>query len=208
MFGSFRIGKISDELGQIPNALIAWSSPLNRYTTLQRMYIDTDDEIQALADIGLLRSKYPELQATALSEELVQSEEMFFQRWAIFIVVLIVLIVSTMVGVLNALMNNILSKRKEFAVLRAMGVPPNGIVHIILTQVILYICVGVIVGCMIGVILIVLVLLLDPTVITFNLPIVGLTGISMLLLSILTFIVVGRNLTKKSVPQEITMDGQ
>lgn len=205
---TYRVGEISDELDSNVNTLMAWSNPLNSFSTFDRMYISTDDEAQTLMDLETLRSKYPELQVTALSEALEQAKEMFFQRWAIFIVVLIVLIGSTMVGVINSFINNLLSKRKEFAVLRAIGIPPKGISHMILTQVILYIVAGIIVGSIVGVILVVLVLLIDPTIIIFNIPAVGLVSICMLLLTVITFMAVGRYLTIRSVPQEMTMDGK
>ncbi|SDD68501.1 putative ABC transport system permease protein [Priestia aryabhattai B8W22] len=51
-----------------------------------------------------------------------EADKMFYQRWGIFILVIATLVVSTMVGVFNSLVNNIYSKRKEFAVLRAKGV--------------------------------------------------------------------------------------
>ncbi|MED4235779.1 FtsX-like permease family protein [Priestia megaterium] len=67
---------------------------------------------------------------------------MFYQRWGIFIVVIATLVVSTMVGVFNSLANNIYSKRKEFAVLRAMGMTPKSIRKVILSQVNLYITIS------------------------------------------------------------------
>lgn len=206
---AYRIGKVSDELdGKLENTVIAWASPLNDYATFNYMYINTYNDIKALEDLKNIRSKYPELQVKSLSEALEQAQELFFQRWAIFIVVFIVVIGSTMVGVINSLINNILSKRKEFAVLRAIGVAPKGIIHMILAQVILFIGMGIIVGCLIGVILVALVIMLEPTLIRFNIPIIGLTSISMLLISSIIFIVIGRYLTIRDVPQEITIDGK
>ncbi|MNG20785.1 FtsX-like permease family protein [compost metagenome] len=113
-----------------------------------------------------------------------------------------------MLGVINSLINSILSKRKEFAVLRAIGGSPKGIAQMILSQVILYIGVGIAVGSLIGTILVVLVLLLDPTKIVFNIPVVGLVSMSMLIISVVTFIAVSRYLTARRVPLEMTMDGK
>ncbi|WP_255323417.1 ABC transporter permease [Priestia megaterium] len=79
-----------------------------------------------------------------------ETNEMFYQRWGIFIVVIATLVVSTMVGVFNSLANNIYSKRKEFAVLRAMGMTPKSIRKVILSQVNLYITIGVICGIVMG----------------------------------------------------------
>ncbi|MCM3641432.1 MULTISPECIES: FtsX-like permease family protein [Priestia] len=87
---------------------------------------------------------------------------MFYQRWGIFILVIATLVVSTMVGVFNSLVNNIYSKRKEFAVLRAMGVTPKSLRKVILSQVNLYIIIGLIIGTLMGLLTTFILLLVDP----------------------------------------------
>lgn len=211
--GSYRIGGISEDLNEstfslTEYTLIPWSSPLNLSTSFDYLTIDTDDEAQALADVESITSKYPELKVTSLSESLAQAREGFIQRWAIFIVVLVVILGATMIGVINGLLNQILAKRKEFVVLRSVGVQPNGIHRIILTQVILYIGLGAVLGSLVGLSLLGLVILLDPTPITFHIPVIGLMGLTMLLLAIGTFHLVARHLTKRPVPQEMALDGK
>jgi putative ABC transport system permease protein len=205
--GKYRIGRISEELSQTGYTLMTWSNPLNIYTTVDRIYIDTDDEQQALAELESIRTKFPEFKITALSEALKHAREGFMQRWGIFIVVLSVVIGCSLAGVLSGLMNQILSKRKEFAILRTVGVPPKGITTSIMVQVCLYVGIGIVFGSILGVIILVLVLALDPTPITFHLPTIGLASIVMILLTIITFTITGYHITRRNIPREITIDG-
>ena len=88
---------------------------------------------------------------------------MFQQRWFIFIVVIVVILFSVTLGVCNTLINNIQSKRKEFAILRAITVKKKGIVQIILTQVNLYVLIGIVLGVVIGILLTYMVSVIDRT---------------------------------------------
>jgi len=206
--GIYRIGRVSEALNQSDYTLMTWSNPLNTKSTVTRIYIDTEDEQQALADLETVREKYPELQITTLSEALEQARAGFVQRWGIFIAVLSVIIGCSMAGVLSGLMNQVMSKRKEFAVLRTVGVSPAGIVCNILVQVCLYVGLGIVCGSILGVIVLVLVIALDPTPITFHFPTIGLTGIGMLLLTVATSAITGRHITSRNILQEMMMDGK
>jgi len=206
--GVYRVARVSGELKQFDDVLMTWSNPLNLYPAVINIYIDPEDEQQALADLESLREKFPELQITTLSEALEQAKEGFVQRWGILIVVLSVIIGFSMAGALSGLLNQIMSKRKEFAILRTLGVSPKGIACSILVQVCLYVGLGIILGSMLGVFILVLVVALDPTPITFHFSTVGLAGIGMLLLTIATFTITGRHIASRSIMSEMAIDGK
>ncbi|MEI4526847.1 FtsX-like permease family protein [Priestia megaterium] len=117
---------------------------------------------------------------------------MFYQRWGIFIVVIATLVVSTMVGVFNSLANNIYSKRKEFAVLRAMGMTPKSIRTVILSQVNLYITIGVVCGIVMGLLVTLILLLMDPRKVVIDYKTILSVVVSMLVVSTFLFSYVSR----------------
>jgi putative ABC transport system permease protein len=206
--GVYRIARVSEELKQPDYALMTWSNPLNLYPAVTRIYIDVNDETQALADLESVREKYPELQITTWSEALKQAREGFAQWWGIFIVVLMAVIGCAMAGVLSGWLNQIMAKRKEFAVLRTVGVSPRGIMGNILVQVCLYAGLGIFFGSTLGAVILLLVVALDPTPIAFHFPAIGLAGAGVLLLTIAAFAAAGRHIASRNIMNEMAMDGK
>lgn len=206
--GVYRIGRISEELKHPDHALMTWSNPLNLYPAVTRISIDPNDEPQALADLESVREKYPELQITTWSEAWKQAREGFAQRWGIFMVVLVAVFGCSMAGVLSGWLNQIMSKRKEFAVLRTVGVSPRGIMGNILVQVCLYAGLGILFGSMLGAVILVLVVALDPTPIVFRFSAIGLAGAGVLLATMTTFAAAGRHIASRSILNEMAMDGK
>lgn len=82
-----------------------------------------------------------------------QYKQLFKQRWFLFFAIMIVIILSVMLGVVNSLLNNIHTKRKEFAFLRVISLDKKGIKKVILTQVLLYILNGIVLGTFTGILL-------------------------------------------------------
>jgi|GEM_PF-728965 len=206
--GVYRIGRISEELKHPDHALMTWSNPLNLYPAVTRISIDPNDEPQALADLESVREKYPELQITTWSDAWKQAREGFAQRWGIFMVVLVAVFGCSMAGVLSGWLNQIMSKRREFAVLRTVGVSPRGIMGNILVQVCLYAGLGIFFGSMLGAVILVLVVALDPTPIVFRFSAIGLAGAGVLLATMTTFAAAGRHIASRSILNEMAMDGK
>ncbi|MFS0901487.1 FtsX-like permease family protein [Priestia aryabhattai] len=133
---------------------------------------------------------------------------MFYQRWGIFIVVIATLVVSTMVGVFNSLANNIYSKRKEFAVLRAMGVSQKGICKVILSQVNLYIVIGLITGVVMGLLVTLILLLMDPGKFIIDYKVIAIVSLSMLASSTFIFWFVSKKISSQELSIELTNDNK
>ncbi|WKA52260.1 peptide ABC transporter permease [Planococcus liqunii] len=133
---------------------------------------------------------------------------MFVQRWAIFILVLIILVVSVMAGVLNTLLNNILAKRKEFAVLRTIGVRPMGILKIIVTQISFYLLIGLVFGAFCGLVFSLIVSLIDYGRVAIDFPLMWGVAASMWFISLFIFIPVGWVMENKKISMEILSDNK
>lgn len=206
--GIYKIALVSDDLEEGTDMIIGWTNPLNNYSTFSHMFIQTTNEMEALDNLDDFRVKYPELKISSFNEAQAESFQMFLQRWSIFIIVIIVLVVSTLLGVFNSLLNMILSKRKEYAVLRSLGLTPRGIVKVILTQIILYVITGLILGTVIGIILSLVTMLIDPVPIVLSLNIIVSLSAFIIVASTVFFIVVGNKITKHNVIEELHMDGK
>lgn len=204
----FRVARISHELTRPDEALVSWTSPLRKFPTFSRMYVETDNEEQALTELESVLAKHPQLTVHAYGKALEVAREGFLQRWAMFIAVLFVLVSATMAGVLHTFINNLLSKRKEYAVLRAVGVTPKGVLAIILSQAGFSLATGIAGGLAAGVALIVLVVLLDPTPIVPDVPVIVMTGFALLFLVLVALTLAGRRLTGENLSRELTMDGK
>src|SRR5699024_6679139 len=99
-------------------------------------------------------------------------------------------------------------RRKEYAVLRALGVTPLGIKKTILTQILIYVIIGLILRVFIGMGLSLLIVLIDPTPVVFNYKIIGSLSIIIFLISVVLFTAVGNWLTKKYIMNEMDFDGK
>ncbi|MCF2716479.1 FtsX-like permease family protein [Paenibacillus sp. UKAQ_18] len=205
---SAKIAGIYDQLpGTFADAYVDWGEQnfLTNYTIVERVFISTVDPNTNKVVVALeeLKQKYAGLQVDTLTNSLEQSNKSFYQRWAIFITVIIVILLSVMLGVFSTLISNVYSKRKEFAILRNLSVTGKGIVQIILTQVILYIVLGVCIGFIVGIALLYGLKFIDLTAIRINyLAIISVTAV-LLISSFIIFVPYGRHLSKRNLPKEL-----
>lgn len=177
-------------------------------TNFNKAYINPFDESMAMSSLETLTSMYPELTVNTHAVSLEEASDMFLQRWAIFILVLIILVVSVMAGVLNTLLNNILAKRKEFAVLRTIGVRPMGIMKIIVTQISFYLLIGLVFGALCGLVFSLIVSLIDSGRVAIDLPLMMWVAASMWVVSLGIFVPVGWIMGNKKISMEILSDNK
>ena len=177
-------------------------------TNFDKAYVNTYDESAAIDSLKTLTSKYPELTVNVHATALEEASDMFLQRWAIFILVLIILVVSVMAGVLNTLLNNILSKRKEFAVLRTIGVRPMGVVKIIVSQISFYLLIGLVFGALCGLVFSVIVSLIDLGNMAIDFSLMMWVAASMWVVSLIIFVPVGWVIGNKKIRMEILSDNK
>jgi len=153
-FSSIRVGAIVDEVPAISydQALIDWSNEgFNREPgVFQKALVMTDNQDATMKDLKLLKQKYPSIKWGTLTQALEESEQVFYQRWAFFIVFLVIILCALFLGIFNILMNNMVTKRKEYAILRTLELDKNGMIKVLLTQALAFILVGVILGWFLG----------------------------------------------------------
>lgn len=192
------------------DAIFDWSNSeyVNERTHFYRAIIASNNIKNTIEDLSVLKRQYPEIKWGTLSEALEQSRQMGLQRWAFFIVATILILISLFFGLFNTLINNIVSKRKEYAILRTLNLDKKGLVKVILTQVMTYQFIGVSLGLVLGMLITVIVTSMDSKQIQFSIEykLVSIIISLLLLLSMFIFVPYGIKLANRKISQEITVD--
>ncbi len=204
------IGLIVNELPNSPSVLMDWSNVTYKqdYTVFERAFISSNNERETLKQLKKVKDQYPQLKISSYTQSLKQSNLMFQQRWSIFIVVIVVILFSVTLGVCNTLINNIQSKRKEFAILRVITVKKKGIVQIILTQVNLYVLIGIVLGAVIGALLTYMVSIIDRTPLFFDFKLIVTVIAGMFGIVLIIFIPFANRIGKRDIVEELNRDNK
>ena len=129
---------------------------------------------------------------------------MFYQRWSLFVGVLIVLIVATCLGVIQTLLHTIYSKRADYAVQRLVGLSPNELMKLILSQVLSFVVYGLAVGIIIGTAFTKLLLLVDRDAdIIFDVKILLAVSMLFLFVILVVFSLQGYWISRKKLANEL-----
>ncbi|MGC3786865.1 ABC transporter permease [Priestia aryabhattai] len=206
--GTFKVIAIEKQLLNNADAYVDWNNQKLLDVIFYTLYVDSKHIKNTVNELEGLKSQYPEIKISNYEQSVKEANKMFYQRWGIFILVIATLVASTMVGVFNSLANNIYSKRKEFAVLRAMGVTPKGLRKIILSQVNLYIVIGLIIGVIMGLLMTFILLLVDPGEFIIDYKIIITVFLSMLTGSTFIFWFVSRKISSQELSIELTNDNK
>ncbi|MBW0933583.1 FtsX-like permease family protein [Priestia megaterium] len=206
--GSYIVTSIEKQMLNGADAYLDWNNGKLMDVDFYSLYVDSAHIKDAVNELEGIRSQFPELKISNYEQSVKQATSMFYQRWGIFIVVIATLVVCTMVGVFNSLTNNIYSKRKEYAVLRTMGVKPKGIRNIILSQVTTYIIIGLIIGIVLGIILTYVLLLVDPGKLIIDYKILAAVIVTMITCSTILFTYLGNKIGNQNISLEITNDNK
>lgn len=196
--------------GSLGDMLIDWSNEtyLWEFTVLDRMFISVSQPVeQVIGQLEALKGQFPGIQIDYYEQTMEKSKQMFYQRWSLFIIVLVVMLVSVLMGIINTLVSNIHNKRKELAILRTLSVTRSGIIRVILTQVILYISIGLLLGAGIGVLLTYSLMLIDPVGIYINYQAMGILAVTVTGAVILVLWPYSIYIGRRSLPHEITQEG-
>lgn len=206
--GTFKVIAIEKQLLNNADAYVNWNNKKLLNVIFYTLYVDSEHIKNTVNELEELKSQYPEIKISNYEQSVKEANKMFYQRWGIFILVIATLVVSTMVGVFNSLANNIYSKRKEFAVLRAMGVTPKGLRKVILSQVNLYIGIGLIIGIIMGLLTTFILLLVDPGEFVIDYKVIITVSLLMLAGSTLIFWFVGNKILSQELSIELTNDNK
>lgn len=142
---------ITDQYGKTA-ILFDWSSPFvnNSYATVNEIMVETSNVQQTMMDLQFLHERWPALTFSDYETFSDENSRMFYQRWSLFVGIMIVLIAATCLGVIQTLLHTIYGKRNDYAIQRLVGLTPNGLIKLILTQVLSFVLFGLTVGTMIG----------------------------------------------------------
>lgn len=192
------------------DAYIDWKNKKfkNDFTKFSAMYISSDNEKQTVQALETLKRQYPELQINVYQQSVEKANKMFLQRWSIFIGVMVVILICVMLGVFSTLGNNIYSKRKEFAILRTISIDRKGIKKVILTQINLYLVIGLVLGIVAGLIFTTVILLIDSGQISIYYSLIIGIGVTMFLVGNSIFIPIATKLSRKKISLELTEDNK
>ena len=166
--------------------------------------VETSDIEQTLSELSFLHERWPALTFSDYDTYLAENERMYYQRWSLFIGVLIVLVAATCLGVIQTLLHTIYGKRTDYAIQRLIGLTPNGLVKLILSQVLSFVLYGLAVGTLIGTAFTKLLALVDPgSAIIFDFRI--LLGVSafFVLAVVIIFAVQGYWISRKTLANEL-----
>lgn len=145
-------GELSDKV-----VLVDWentelqTSNINIYKILIKT--DQEQNEDVIKGLNKLKMQYPEIKWTTLQETLKQSDQLFNQRFALFIVAAIIIVLIGVFGTVTTLSSFIQAQRKEYAVLRAISLTPGQLFKMILIQSLLFCVVGAFVGVVTGIIM-------------------------------------------------------
>jgi predicted lysophospholipase L1 biosynthesis ABC-type transport system permease subunit len=184
------------------------SGLVNGPGSLQKIFVSADrDSEQLYQELTQLKKQFPALQVNTYEKALQENEMMFVQRWAIFIIVNLVILCSVIIGIMSVLANYIYSKRKEFAIIRTFFVTPYGVLKMIITQVFLYLLVGILTGIVIGLIVTRSIFLIDTAAaihFDFGLPVLMI--LLLITISLAVFLPYGIYMSKRNLADELLQE--
>ncbi|MGH4124519.1 MAG: ABC transporter permease [Clostridium sp.] len=206
-YGKLQVVAIMDKSSvNDSHAIIDWQNErfISSYTRLYKLLIFTNNEKGVLSELPSVNDKYQELQWETLNQALKEIDKFVIQRWSIFLIALFLIIVSVVLGVFNSLINNINSKRKEYAILRTLRISKKGLVKVIMTQVLVFILVGGIMGLILGNMFYLVTALMEPnSYFKFNIMMNVYVLVAMILLAIIIFVPLSISLAKRKISSEI-----
>lgn len=204
---AFTIVGIAKELPHWADVLIEWNATMEE-PDFSVAFVQPREEEAVLIAAREIQSLFPTLTVSSFEQSLEQSRQMSFQRSSIFLVVLAVILFSVMLGVVNTLINNIHSRRKEYAILRAISVSPKGIIQAVLTQVTVYLVIGVLFGSAVGFALSYVLSLVDGTPLRFDFQLIALLVGVIVTVSLLVFIPFAIKIGKMTISKELMQDNK
>ncbi|PED63357.1 FtsX-like permease family protein [Priestia megaterium] len=206
--GSYKVTAIEKKMIDSADAYVDWNNGRLMAVDFYSLYVDSAHIKDAVNELEGIKSQFPEIKISNYEQSVKQATSMFYQRWGIFIVVIATLVVCTMVGVFNSLANNIYSKRKEYAVLRTMGVKPKGIRNIVLSQVTTYIIIGLVIGVILGIVFTYILLLVDPGKLIIDYRVIAAIIVTMITCSTVLFTYLGNKIGNQNISLELTNDNK
>ncbi|WP_019635172.1 ABC transporter permease [Paenibacillus fonticola] len=208
----FNVARVVDKLPGVfgEHIFIDWSNTpyITDYIYVKKIFISSSEPSEQLvAQLEALKGQFPGLRIDTYEQTMQNSKQMFYQRWSLFIIVLIVMLAGVLIGVINSLLNNFHSKRKELAILRTLSVTRGGISRVVLTQAFAYTVTGLLLGAAIGILLSYALMLIDPVGMRINYQVMGVLTGAVTASVIAVLWPYSAYLGRRSLTRELTQDG-
>ncbi|MDU1117055.1 MAG: FtsX-like permease family protein [Clostridium butyricum] len=117
--------------------------------TLSKIYIDTNNKnIDVL--LNNIKEEYPSIKWSNLENVLNETNKAIEQRWQYFKLALLIIDCIILFGIIISIKSDINSNRKEYALLRCMKLKQNDLSKMIITQSIVFLLFGQILGLILG----------------------------------------------------------
>lgn len=117
----------------------------------QKIYIDTTNKnIDVL--LNNIKEKYPSIKYASLENVLNETNKGIEERWQYFKLALLIIDCIILFGIIISIKSDINSNRKEYALLRCMKLKQNDLKKMIITQSVVFLLFGQILGVILGVI--------------------------------------------------------
>ncbi|PZD97554.1 ABC transporter permease [Paenibacillus sambharensis] len=207
------VAGIAEELpGSHYDAYLDWSmtSYARAEMVLSKLLVHAGQEEQAMRQLEELKAKYPaQLSISSYKQAVAKSNEMFLQRWSIFIAVLVTILITVMIGICNTMINHIQTKRREYAILRTLSVTSRGLRRVVLTQVLLYVSIGLALGIVLGVLTSYILGFIDPSGgLIFNFRLAGMMSLATIGIACAVFIPYAGMLSRRKLVAELSRDNK
>lgn len=201
---TFTVGGIETNLGPIADVYADWSTSLPlEHIVFNELFVETANIEMTMSAINVLKGDYPEIQASNLLDSIEQANVMFYQRWGLFLGVFIILLTATFIGVFQSLIHYIYTKRHDFAIHRLIGMTPNQLVRLVVSQTLIFITYGLIVGCTIGILFTYTLSLIDAGNLYLDIPMMLLACIGLVILTFIVFVSQGWLISRKKLTEEM-----
>lgn len=199
------VGIRSNPAEYAANLYVDWSSDLLVLDPpiITNIMVEATDTQQALADLTYLEERWPALKISDKATIIEQNNEATFQRWSLFVGVFVILIAATCLGVLQTLLHSVYAKRGDYAIQRLIGLSPNGLMKLILTQVLSFVLYGLTVGTFLGLILTRMLAFIDKGAPTYDFFTLGITSLVFLIATLVVFTLQGYWISRKKLANEI-----
>ena len=149
----FQVGAIAEADVMQGNAVLLDLSEnafVNESTWLTRVYADGDKSSIQNA-LNILKNRYPAIKWASYADAVSVNEQKVSSRFAVLNLVIRVLILVAAIGWIHSLQNILISRERDYQILRMQGVKRSRICKIMLYQILVYLAAGVLGGMLLGI---------------------------------------------------------
>jgi hypothetical protein len=202
---SFQVGFIGeDDLMQGNDLLIDTSQMdfVNDSVWLGSIYLDGDNE-EIQDELSELKGKYPVIKWASYTDAIKTSEQKVNSRFSVLDVVVKILVLVAAIGWIHSLQNILVSRGRDYSIIRMLGVKRSRIAKILIYQIAIYILAGVLGGVLLGTVLLELFMCLEEHRLVFHLEYMGVVWVIGLMLTFCVLLLPAINkICRRSIAEE------